>query len=349
MPLQLPKLDDRTYKDLVEEALRLIPTYAPDWTNHNPSDPGITIIELFAYLTEMLIYRLDRIPDANRATFLKLILGTDEWRLFRNQTLHKHQLDEKIPKQQISQVEENKLDQWFIQNVLDRSTLDQKIQSAIRELRQSDRAITPDDFEQLALQSDKSEHPNNPKIARVHCIPRHDLETESSLLPPQQQERPNHVSVVVVPESNVSGSDLNQTISTVKKDLDFRRLLTTQIHVVPPRYVAVGIKANLTLLPDAVETNVQGQAISDLQTFLDPLKGGADGKGWPFGRSVYPSELYELLDRLPGVDYVGKINLFRTSNPQEELPEVPLRPEELVEAHISPSDITVIRPGGSFP
>src|SRR5690349_4133941 len=53
MPLPLPNLDDRSYTDLVEEARRLIPTYAPEWTNHNPSDPGIMLIELFAYLTEM--------------------------------------------------------------------------------------------------------------------------------------------------------------------------------------------------------------------------------------------------------------------------------------------------------
>ena len=56
MPIQLPNLDNRQFTDLMEEALALIPTYAPEWTNHNPADPGITLLELFAYLTEMLIY-----------------------------------------------------------------------------------------------------------------------------------------------------------------------------------------------------------------------------------------------------------------------------------------------------
>jgi hypothetical protein len=50
MPLDLPNLDDRTYEDLVAEALRLIPNYAPEWTNYNPSDPGITLIEISAIL-----------------------------------------------------------------------------------------------------------------------------------------------------------------------------------------------------------------------------------------------------------------------------------------------------------
>jgi hypothetical protein len=76
MPLQVPDLDDRTYPDLVAEGIRLIPRYAPVWTNHNASDPGITLLELFAFLTEGLIYELNRVSDANKAKFLKLLTGT---------------------------------------------------------------------------------------------------------------------------------------------------------------------------------------------------------------------------------------------------------------------------------
>ena len=50
-----PKLDDRTYADIIAEAVRLIPRYCPEWTNHNPSDPGITILELCAWMTEMIL------------------------------------------------------------------------------------------------------------------------------------------------------------------------------------------------------------------------------------------------------------------------------------------------------
>src|SRR5215471_4145977 len=77
MPLELPNLDDRQYKDLVAEALTLIPVYCPEWTNHNPSDPGITLIELFAYLTDMLMYRLNRVTSDNTRAFLKLLNGPD--------------------------------------------------------------------------------------------------------------------------------------------------------------------------------------------------------------------------------------------------------------------------------
>jgi hypothetical protein len=73
MPIPLPNLDDRTYADLVLEARALIPRYAPQWTDHNPSDPGITLIELFAWLTEIIIFRLNRIPETSEARFVELL------------------------------------------------------------------------------------------------------------------------------------------------------------------------------------------------------------------------------------------------------------------------------------
>src|SRR4051794_30075706 len=75
MPLRLPQLDDRSWKDLTEEGRLLIPTIAPDWTNHNVSDPGITLVELFAFYCESFLYRIDRVGDANIREFLKLIKG----------------------------------------------------------------------------------------------------------------------------------------------------------------------------------------------------------------------------------------------------------------------------------
>ncbi len=68
-----PNLDDRNFDDIVQEAVRLIPQYCPEWTNHNRSDPGITLIELFAWMTEMTLYRLNRVPDKNFLAFLELM------------------------------------------------------------------------------------------------------------------------------------------------------------------------------------------------------------------------------------------------------------------------------------
>jgi uncharacterized phage protein gp47/JayE len=71
--LESPNLDDRTWQDIVNEARALIPKYAPEWTDHNPSDLGITLIELFAWIVEGMIYRLNRVPEKNYIEFLNLL------------------------------------------------------------------------------------------------------------------------------------------------------------------------------------------------------------------------------------------------------------------------------------
>jgi Baseplate J-like protein len=73
MPLEIPKIDDRRYQDLLDEALARIPVHNPEWTNFNRSDPGVTLIEIFAFMTESLLYRANLIPERNRLKFLQLL------------------------------------------------------------------------------------------------------------------------------------------------------------------------------------------------------------------------------------------------------------------------------------
>lgn len=349
MPLELPNLDDRTYDDLVQEALSLIPTYAPEWTNHNPADPGITLIELFAYLSEMLIYRLNRVTDANQAAFLKLMLGPDAWKAFKQRLQQeKDPTNSTIPDDAI-----------FIQTLLNSKTLNQEIQKVVLQLRQSDRAITSADFETLALRDSQ--------VARAHCLPRRNLDIENPLLPPETY--PSHVSVVIIPHRSLVSTPQpalppqpsQDLIARVKTYLDERRLLTSQIHIVGPRYLKIGIQITLVLKSDALEADVRQAAIAKLRQFFDPLEGGIKGTGWEFGRSVYVSEIYELLDKIPGVDYVtstvnnaGVIQDEITVSPahsnrrrlgnQGDLSAIVLHPDELVDAQINDTDIAIVSP-----
>jgi len=74
MPLTIPAIDTRRYQDLLDEAVARIPVHNPEWTNHvSRSDPGVTLIEVFAFLTENLLYRANLIPDRNRRKFLSLL------------------------------------------------------------------------------------------------------------------------------------------------------------------------------------------------------------------------------------------------------------------------------------
>ncbi len=73
MTIPAPKLDDRSFQDIVNQAKALIPRYTPEWTDHNLSDPGVTLIELFAWMMEMMLFRLNKVPDKNYIKFMELI------------------------------------------------------------------------------------------------------------------------------------------------------------------------------------------------------------------------------------------------------------------------------------
>src|SRR5436190_18237226 len=73
MPTPNPILDDRSYQQLRDELVRRIPVYAPEWTDHNASDPGITLVELFAFLGENLLFRFNQIPETTKLAYLKLL------------------------------------------------------------------------------------------------------------------------------------------------------------------------------------------------------------------------------------------------------------------------------------
>lgn len=73
MPLPAPNLDDRSFQELVDECKRMIPRYCPEWTDHNVSDPGVALIELFSWLTETMLYRLNQVPEKNYVKFMDLI------------------------------------------------------------------------------------------------------------------------------------------------------------------------------------------------------------------------------------------------------------------------------------
>ena len=313
MPLPLPNLDDRTYAELVEEARSLIPTYAPFWTDHNPSDPGIALIELFAWLTEMLLYRVNRVPDANYRGFLGLLNGPD----------------------------------WTLTG-----SLDTAIRQSVMALREPYRAATCDDFEHLATQTwpktlEAQALGSEGIVLRARCVPQRNLELASPAA-----SAPGHVSLVVVPaepaDRPTPTPELRAALWTF---LDERRLLTTRHHVVGPDYVNVEITATLFPRADARPDDVKDEAVRRVHEFFHPLTGGPDRKGWPFGRDVYVSEVYQVLEQIPTIDYVEDVVLATpsitkpdTSREQrigDRLIGITLEPHELVAVGVDTNSFTI--------
>lgn len=73
MPLPTVALDDRRFQDIVDQAKTLIPQYCPEWTDHNVSDPGVALVELFAWMTDLVLYRVNQTPDQTYVRFLDMI------------------------------------------------------------------------------------------------------------------------------------------------------------------------------------------------------------------------------------------------------------------------------------
>ena len=298
MPIPLPNLDDRSYTDLLERARSQIPRLYPEWTDHNPTDPGIILIELFAWLIEMMMYRVDQIPEKNYETFLRLLNGAEA-------------------------------------DTLSAGDLDTDIRQSILTLRTRYRAATIEDYEKLALEDWHISNAcqklgDNGLVQRARCVSGRNLELND---PDERNESaPGHVSLVVLPPQAKGSSKIeikpsDDLLQELWRYFEERRLLTTRHHIVAPDYVKVGVAATLYLNDDASAEPVRDRAITHLSKFFHPLTGGPECHGWPFGRNVHLSEVYALLDEVPGVDFVRDAEIGNTG---KELNSIKLDEHELV-------------------
>ena len=279
MPLRVPNLDDRNFTDLVAEARSIVTQYAPKWTNHNPSDPGITLIELLAYISEILIYRLNRVTQETKLKFLQLLLGGTSAKV------------ESLSKAPIEEVEG-------------------ALRSAVLGLRQIQRAITAQDYENLIR---SFTGPSDlPKVMRSRCFTGMNLETPRAESP--MPDYPGHVSVVVVPDSELEPDKMASLLLHIRKELEPMRLLTTRLHIVKPFYLWLSLGAEIRIQPYARFDTVRDAASTKLQQYFNPFP-DAESKheGWPFGRPVYLSEVYAQLEEVEGIDYVRNVRALHLS------------------------------------
>ncbi len=260
MALPLPYLDDRKFADLVEELRTYIPCCALGWTNHNVSDPGITLMELLAWLAEMVIYRVNRVPPGLYQKF----------RLFIGETGVPHE-------------------------------------KAVENLWKPYRVITAADFETLAVEA------NPGRVARTRCLVNRNLEHTTS-------DETGHVSIVVVPKTTGPGEKphlVKELKDEIYSYLFSRRLITTRVHVVAPKYVDLAVRFKVRPKANYDRELVDTRVKERLREFLHPITGGIDGKGWPFGRDVVISEIYRVIEETAGVDYTADAGLISSDREKD--------------------------------
>jgi predicted phage baseplate assembly protein len=175
-------------------------------------------------------------------------------------------------------------------------------------LRTRDRAVTPEDFETLAIQAGQG------AVARALC------------LSPGNASEAGTVRLIIVPQANTDAIARGEGIPPelfaltpqlqlrVLSYLDERRLLGVQVRCLEPNYVGVSVQTEVALEPEYNNYRAQEEILFKLRValyrFLNPLTGGPEGKGWPFGRPLYPSDIVTLFQQTPGVRYLGVVQLF---------------------------------------
>jgi hypothetical protein len=171
-------------------------------------------------------------------------------------------------------------------------------------------ALTREDYEDLARNA-------SPAVAMVRALPG---------IGPGGIPAPGWITLVVMPHSHDAQPQPSFELRRqVHAFVAARRpaTLAGQIQVTGPSYFPVGVEAVLAPLPAAEPGSVLAAVLAALQAFLHPLRGGPTGRGWPFGRAVYLSDIAALLERTPGVDYVPTLNLLRDGAPRGEVLEIP--------------------------
>jgi predicted phage baseplate assembly protein len=187
---------------------------------------------------------------------------------------------------------------------LDAETLESAMMRAPALLRSRDRAVTEADYEYLARQAMPAQ------IGRVKCLQPRPAEAG--------RVTPGQVFVLVIPRVPRPGGFLDPELLRLNDDhvtalsayLDERRMLTTRVDVRPPAYQWVSIKVLLRASPGVEQQVVETEVLNRLYRFLNPITGGSNGKGWPFGRDLFVAEVYQALQGTPNIQFVRGVELY---------------------------------------
>ncbi|GAA1055455.1 putative baseplate assembly protein [Agromyces luteolus] len=190
-------------------------------------------------------------------------------------------------------------------------------------LRTRDRAVTLGDFEQLAKRA-------APGVGRTRALPVDDgggAGVRLLVVP----------TVAVDPGGRIEYADLQpgpELLEAISDELETRRIAGTRLVIEPPEYRGVTVVARLVAGPRVAVKRLQDEALATLYRHFDPIHGGNDGTGWPFGRPVLAGEVYAVLQGLPGTELVDDVLLFEadpaTGERGEPVQRIGLAPSALV-------------------
>ncbi|GAB4192924.1 MAG: hypothetical protein Fur006_37640 [Coleofasciculaceae cyanobacterium] len=181
-----------------------------------------------------------------------------------------------------------------------------------RKLRHNNRAVTLEDYEDLAILA-------SPEVVRAKSVSLLNLLKNPLDVQNLQKSTPNApgaVSIIIVPRAtDATPVPSMELIDRVRDYLLAHSLPTVNVSVVGPLYISVNVKTEIVLTSLEGASSVVQTIEQKLASFLHPLTGGFNGTGWAFGRTPHKSDFYALLEAIPGVDYIRTLNLSESIPP----------------------------------
>ncbi|RKG93561.1 hypothetical protein D7V97_39900 [Corallococcus sp. CA053C] len=328
--LRLPDLAPEGYAEIFEALRNAIPTFSSNWTDYNASDPGITLLQLLAWVGEATAYRVDRVPDASFHNFLLMAAGVPEQGV--EQALLTAQRD--IVKRGLVTItlggQPVLMDPAYVEllrylvSILGQDVDAAQMHAVAQRYWSSPyRAVTREDFEALSLQCSASVPDTAPfdKVMRafVHhqeagvrvtivsgYVPLYSLKFAKSYTTTTPAEPdPAMYGTLTVSATPPSFSSLNgydKLVYAVGAFLAPRQLIGTAVSVEAARFTPLVASVDLVVARGYDGETVLRAAAASLIALTDPLKGGSDGDGWTYGQPLLEHDLLAALGGLPGID-----------------------------------------------
>jgi predicted phage baseplate assembly protein len=191
---------------------------------------------------------------------------------------------------------------------IDAESLDEAVIRVPQILRTRESAVTPEDFENVAKKASRT-------VARAHCL------TDPI------NATPGRVTLLIVPKVETDTIDLRQGMNPdryfklnskleteILEYMQDHKPLGVQVKLQEPEYIGVSVRTEVIIDPKynnpRTQEQIRNQLLVNLYRFLNPLTGGIEGQGWDLGRPVYPSDIVALCQKIPGVRYLGMVELF---------------------------------------
>ncbi|WP_211463546.1 hypothetical protein [Collimonas silvisoli] len=322
MSFDIPNLDRKSYPQLVAELIRRIPQYTTQWTDYNDSDPGITLLQLLAWLDDSLLYQANAIPIQNDQNYLRWVLGlafSSNETSYSKVAVTDNDFDFLALQQVLTQMEQGA--------ALSRETLQQDVLAYVQ---QPYMALTLSNVDTLAMQTNlviaqqqkkKPADPPSPLVRQAYaqsagegCIAYVLSDAkwryQYPYYPNQQQYKGSSTTLrkllMIQPQDDAKAEKtlLDQVTTYLKP----RVIAGNQVWVRAAQLTDINLALTVRCAANTRVDVTLTLLFATLFRYFLPCEGGTDGQGWAYGEAPVADEIRHLVFSVPGIDAIDSFD-----------------------------------------